>query len=379
MDALREWLVDKTLPVWLACGYDSAAGGFHEKLAFDLTPILNEGKRAMVQARQCYVFAGPGVHLTGASAAAKGGFDFLLAHCRHPEGGWRHRTERSGAALDDSRDLYDQAFVLFAAAWMIAAYGLDEARVAADETLEYLDHDRGHPAGGYTENVLADGTLAEGPRRQNPHMHLFEALLALYDATGEERCLERAARMFALARDKFIVDGALREYFTDDLEPAPGEKGQIVEPGHHMEWVWLLHRYAEHSGDRSAVETADRLYAFALSHGYDGRSGGVLDEVTGLGDALKKSRRLWPQTEALKAHVARYRHAGDTAALKRIEKGVAVLLRDHLKENAGGWCEHLDSSGINFYGSYPASTLYHLAFAVGELEHLHYGAGEKSV
>ena len=36
----------------------------------------------------------------------------------------------------------------------------------------------------------------------------------------------------------------------------------------------------------------------------------------------------------------------------------------------GGWREHINSDGENFYGSYPASTLYHLASAVGELERI---------
>ena len=76
------WLVEKTLPVWLARGGDHDCGGFHEGVAFDLTPVVDEGKRAMVQARQCYVFAGPGAHLSGASAAAEG--VRIPAHCRHP-------------------------------------------------------------------------------------------------------------------------------------------------------------------------------------------------------------------------------------------------------------------------------------------------------
>ena len=130
------------------------------------------------------------------------------------------------------------------------------------------------------------------------------------------------------------------------------------------------HRYAGLSGDRSAVQTAEALYAFALAHGYDIRSGGVVDEVTDSGQAIKESRRLWPQTEALKGHIARYCHTGDASTLARVEKGVALLLQDHLNETAGGWREHLDSDGLNFYGSYPASTLYHLAFAVAELKKL---------
>ena len=368
MNALAEWLFERTLPVWLTRGLDFESGGFHEKLSFDLVPVVSVGKRVLVQARQCYVFAGPGRKLPGASAAAKNGYDFMLAHYRHPDRGWRHRTAIDGTPLDDSRDLYDQAFALFAMAWMIQAFGRADARALADETLGYLDAERRHSSGGYSEMTLADGSLSDGPRRQNPHMHLFEALLALHEATADSEYLERAMELFELAQAKFLVDGTLREYFTDALEPAPGEAGRIVEPGHHLEWVWLLHRYAELTEDRRAIETASQLYTFALEFGYDRTSGGVCDTVMCDGRKLSNSRRLWPQTEALKAHAARCHYTGDSGAIVRIERGIEILLRDHLGENTGGWLEHLDFQGNNFYDSYPASTLYHLAFAVAELE-----------
>ena len=118
----------------------------------------------------------------------------------------------------------------------------------------------------------------------------------------------------------------------------------------------LLRRVtAEQSGNTSSAHaTAEGLMAFF---------------------SFPQSRRLWPQTEALKGHIARYCHTGDASTLARVEKGVALLLQDHLNETAGGWREHLDPDGINFYGSYPASTLYHLAFAVAELEQLHQAVG----
>ena len=324
----------------------------------------------MVQARQCYVFAVFADELPEGPSAAASGFDFMLSHGAHPDGGWRHRVAQDGSPQDESRDLYDQAFALFAAAWMHGAFGREDALPTASVTLDYLDAERAHPSGGYSENILAGGDLGQGPRRQNPHMHLFEAILALFDATGDDAYLGRAEVLFDLARTKFIVDGTLREYFTDELDPVPGEMGTIVEPGHHMEWVWLLHRYAALSGDHRAVETAARLYAFALDHGYDATSGGLLDEVTSTGNVHKDSRRLWPQTEALKGHLARLEHADDGAAAARVDAGLDSLLRHHLVGGGGNWHEHIHADGTNFYKSLPASSLYHLSFAVAELDRL---------
>ena len=370
---LRDWFVVKTLPIWLESGYDRQHEGFHEKLNFDLSPVLDQGKRTLVQARQCYVFASLGRELNDGPAAAMSGYEFLLSFGRHPDGGWRHRLERSGAPLDDARDLYDQAFALFAAAWMFRAYRQKNAIMAADETLDYLDSERRHSAGGFTEKVITEAVEVNEPRRQNPHMHLFEALLALFESTWDDQYLERASEIFELAKAKFFVDGSLREYFTEELELAPGYVGQLVEPGHNMEWVWLLHRYASHTQDKNAVNMASELYNFVNSHGYDEKSGGLYDQIFSGGRVIKNSRRLWPQTEALKAHLARFEYTGDESALTKITLGIESLFRNHLKVSDGGWLEHVHANGQNFYSSFPASTLYHLDFAIVELDRVYNG------
>ena len=45
-----------------------------------------------------------------------------------------------------------------------------------------------------------------------------------------------------LFRTKFFdtVSGTLAEYFNDDWSRAPGEDGRMTEPGHQMEWAWIL-------------------------------------------------------------------------------------------------------------------------------------------
>ena len=364
--ALRRRLFEDILPVWTTRGVDPGQG-FHERLDLSLQPVTELGKRALVQARQIYVFSHMAILGTveGADAAATAGLDFLLAHYRHPDGGWRHRVATDGAPMDDARNLYDQAFAVFAMAWHYRAFRDPRALPAAEATLDFLDAALAHPAGGYREGIEASGAFQTGPRRQNPHMHLLEATLALYESTGDARHRGRAAALVDLFRRRFLVDGSLREYLTEDLVPASGEAGRQVEPGHHFEWVWLLHEHARLTGDLAVRRDAEALYRFALAHGLDASSGGVIDMVDAGGRALSRRRRIWPQTEAIKAHAAQAL-AGDPAAPARLSAQCAALLRDHFATPPGVWHEHLDEAGASCVGYLPATSLYHLGLAAVE-------------
>ena len=85
------------------------------------------------------------------------------------------------------------------------------------------------------------------PRRQNPQMHLFEAMIAAFDATHDLAFQQRAGEFFAL----FLANlydkqkQVLGEYFEDDwskIEPVS------VEPGHQAEWAWLLKGFERITG-----------------------------------------------------------------------------------------------------------------------------------
>lgn len=369
-DTLESWLFDKTLPFWADHGVDNEAGGFHERLDRDRNPVVTDGKRTMVQARQIYVFAQAALlgRCPNAAALARSGRDFLLAHCRHPDGGWRFRVTRDGGPMDDTRDLYAHAFVLFGLAWLFRLDGDAPTRTQAEETAAFLDRALAHPAGGYREAVDGSGDPVAGERRQNPHMHLLEAFLAWFDASGDARWLERARTMLSLFEAHFRVGDTLRENFDETLAPLPDDRGTIVEPGHHYEWVWLLHRYQALSGDGQYDAAAGRLYAFAERHGVDAASGAIIDSVDASGAPLRRSQRLWPQTEAIKAHLARLEDSGDTAAGQRLTRQIEALCANHLARcPAGAWHEHLAEDGSDLVDTLPASSLYHVTLAAAEL------------
>ena len=54
---LKRWVVEEALPLWGGTGFDAARGSFVERLTFEGSPVLSAPRRAMVQARQIYVFS----------------------------------------------------------------------------------------------------------------------------------------------------------------------------------------------------------------------------------------------------------------------------------------------------------------------------------
>lgn len=370
-DALRrliDWFDRAALPLWAKAGYDAARGGFYESLDFSGAPVAEAPRRVRVQARQVHVFAVAAAEKRhpDAERLARAGFAWLREKAC-PEGGARgcvHLLDADGRVLDSRRDLYDQAFLLLACASMRAAFADAEAESLAGRVMAFLDRDLAAPAGGWAEDDR--GSL---PRRQNPHMHLFEAFLALYGATGEAGWLDRAGAVHALFETRFFnaAEGTLREFFTQSLEPAAGEAGAVIEPGHMAEWVALLARYETAGGvetraaRRALFEAAARLGAIAPR-------GFLADRIVLGAAAQDAAARLWPQTEYLKACLALARD-GDAAAAARAAALIEALFDTYLAEPVAGlWRDRFDGEGKPAAADAPASILYHLFDAVREAE-----------
>jgi mannose-6-phosphate isomerase len=365
--ALVDWAIDAALPLWATAGFDPEHGRFEERLTLGGGRLPDVPLRLMSQARQIHAYAlaaRRGWH-PGALALAERAYASMVRdyHGRDDRAGWVFSVRRDGAVADARRDLYTHAFVLLAIASYVQATGRRDALALADQTLAFVDRHMAAPTGGgFVEELPSNGGL----RRQNPHMHLFEALLALWECSHQERFLARATELFDLFATRFFRDpGILGEYFTADLEPADGVVGRIVEPGHHHEWVWLLRRFEEASA-RSVQAYVNALYGHADRHGFD-EAGMIIGELLVDGTPRAGTRRIWPVTEAIRTNLVEARRGrmqgeGRAAAL-------AVVLRDRFLtvDPPGGWLDRLDDKGRCVSEYMPASTLYHLLGAIDEL------------
>jgi mannose/cellobiose epimerase-like protein (N-acyl-D-glucosamine 2-epimerase family) len=361
--SLKSKMIEQSLPLWAGKGWDAARGGFVERLTADGRADLEAPRRIRVQARQIYCYAKAaeiGWYPQGGEIARKG-LDYLLAKAKWPDGkpGFVHLLSPEGAVLNPLRDTYDHAFVLLALA---SVYQLDrdaQVRAEIDSLIQFVETQLRSPDGGYLE-----GVPASLPRRQNPQMHMFEALIAAFDATHDQAFQARAGDLFGL----FIASlydtqkGVLGEYFEQDwsrIEPVS------VEPGHQAEWVWLLKGFERITGCPTAKHRGQLLQS-ALR--YRDASGCLFDEGDSQGNIVKASRRCWPQTEIVKAWVAQA-EAGEAGAADEARAALVRLDRHYLQHPAaGGWYDQFDGEGRSLVDTIPASTFYHVLCAIAEAD-----------
>jgi mannose-6-phosphate isomerase len=322
----------------------------------------------MVQARQLYVLSHAALlgDTSGRDAAARG-YEFLLRHYRdRAHGGWYFRAADPGEPMDRGKDLYGHAFLLFALAYLHRAFAAPDAVALAAATYDELLANMANPAGGFWDRTDAAWQPEPGVQRQNPHMHLLEALLALHEATHDSWWLTEAERLVRLFLDRFYdrPTGTLGEFFSADWQPHP-ERGNIVEAGHHYEWVWLLHKFRQAGGTAAVAAASERLFAVAVAHGSDPEHGGIHDQIDRAGAALLTTRRIWPVTEAIKAQVARI-EAGLAVPAGEPDRLIGQLFRDFLRPERDGWVETMTREGQPLQTTLPGSTPYHIFLAAAE-------------
>jgi mannose/cellobiose epimerase-like protein (N-acyl-D-glucosamine 2-epimerase family) len=357
-----DWMVASALPLWAESGWDPHTESFVERLDFEGRPHANAPRRVMVQARQIFVYSV--AHRRGWRPDAK---EMVLRAAGRMisryfeadgQGGWAFSVDAKGAIVDSRRDLYAQAFALLGLAY---AYRVDANPLylrTAEKTLAFLDESMAAPTGGYLECL----PVPDGPRRQNPHMHLFEALLALHAvAPGKAMFLDKAAHICRLFLERFLQHdrAILAEYFQDDWKLAGADLS--FEPGHHFEWVWLLawyERFSNASQRSMLAEAGDKLWRIAHALGVS-EEGIIYGQVAADGRILDKSSRLWSYAEAAKAaHFAAKRgHIGSDAPQRFLD-----LLHDRFLSSgvSGVWIDHLDERGRPKVDFVPASSLYHI-------------------
>jgi mannose/cellobiose epimerase-like protein (N-acyl-D-glucosamine 2-epimerase family) len=361
---LKVFVVEQALPLWATAGFDERSGCFHERLEFSGEPSRDVPRRLLVQARQIVVYSRAALinWNSRGKALALRAFGSLERRYRFPDGspGWIFSTDSAGRPLDKTRDLYSHAFVLYMLAWLYKLSNDSSFLSLADSTLSDIDQIFSCGDGrGFLSKVPGPGNL----REQNPHMHLFEALLALAEASGMERYLGRAAAVVDLF-DLALADpqtGVVREIFDANWKPdrAPGENQ--VEPGHQMEWAWLLREWERVAGS-NVGERVGRLVAHATTYGINRDKNLVIGIVKEGGSVVSGASRVWPQTETIRA-LCREDAAGMLWP-KLVSELMEGLFKHHLPSHLhGGWMDQIDQNGNPAVGFIPASTLYHVVGA----------------
>lgn len=370
---LKVWLHDCALPLWLAEGFHGPDGGYSETLTLTGQATTTH-RRSRVHPRQVFCFAEAGNRGWGGEwqNAVERGFDYYDRTYQLPNGFYASLADHEGRVLDESFDLYNQAFAILAYAHIAKAqpHRRSELGPRATQMLNNLKAAYAHPKAGFEE-----ASPRKLPLCSNPHMHLFEAAMACETQAGFDHEIWRAQAddIAELCLTHFIdpESGGLREFFDGEWKPHPDARGRIMEPGHQFEWAWLLTRWAISRNRPDALQKAKRLFEIGEGHGLcPVRKVAVmalLDDFS-VHDPLA---RLWPQTEWLKSAMllaviteGQERQAYLASAMRAVN-ALQLFLDVPLK---GLWRDKLKADGSFVDEDAPASSFYHIVCAIYELE-----------
>ena len=342
------------MPYWAehACKPDNS---WVEHLNLDGFPDLSAERRWRVLARQVYVYA------KASSLGWYNGREIAISTYEKMKSvGFVHRVAASGEITNPMRDLYDHAFYILAASSLFALTKQKTYLEDAEALLEWIDAELTHPKGGWKESDQVD---LNAPRRQNPHMHLLEASLFLHGITQDPKHLRYADKVFALFKAHVYESGTISEFFAADWTLTSGDKGQTAEPGHAVEWIWLLGQYHKATGTL-VEEYQTELYCRAQI----GRGWFLNDEEDKSGNIRRETKRLWVQTEVIKAHLAMAER--DVAGARNMAAAVIDALFPTYLTAEGLWNDQINACGGNIAATIPVSTFYHILCMAAESERI---------
>ncbi|QWW19996.1 AGE family epimerase/isomerase [Schaalia sp. 19OD2882] len=292
-----------------------------------------------------------------------------LTHSLHDDefGGWFRAVDTQGhgplTPADTVKEAYSHAFVVLAAAGALQA-GHPEAADLLEEAVSTTERYWWEPEHGRVrESASRNWTSFEPYRGINANMHTVESMLAVHDATGDTRFLDRA-----VAVCDFVLEGAagriwrILEHYTSTWQPQPEyNRDRPADPfrpygatvGHAFEWARLSIQAhvtkQRHGTGRADLSREIALIRQALADGWavDGAPGFVYTTDFD-GRPVAHERMHWVVCEAINALVVLRAAARELSLDAQIdcdawERVLWDYAREHLIASPGHWREELDS------------------------------------
>ncbi len=330
----RQWLAEQAsdLFAFYQSRIINPAGGFFD---LDTTGQVIEESNPVRQihntTRMVHCFAiGTLLGRPGCDAIVDHGMAYLWNRHRDVEHGGYVWSLDDDTLRDDTKQAYGHAFVLLAASSAkVVGHPLAD-RLLEDITgiLETRFWEGQH--GAVAEEFGRDWSPISQYRGQNSNMHLTEALMGAFEATGDRSYLEKAESIAGLiiGRHAAALDYRVAEHFMADWSLDKEFRGYDVfrpfgtTPGHWLEWarlllqLWVL-------GDRRhewLPEASQSLFRQSVELGWDREKGGFFYTLDWDNRPVLRQKLWWPCAEAIGAaafliehspsdfHEAWYRH-----------------------------------------------------------------------
>lgn len=322
---LEHELQENILSFWIKHTIDEEHGGFFGEIDQQMNINTNAKKSLVLNARILWTFArayrvyGRQEYLDMSERA----YSYLQTRFIDKEfGGLYWMVDAQGQPSEDKKQIYGQAFVIYALAEFYHATGraevLEEA-IKLFHTVEKYGYDPIYK--GYIEALSREWMITENlslsskdmneKKSMNTHLHVLEAYTGLYRVWKSEVLHNKLAELLETMLAHIIDDKG--EHFHLFLDEEWNVKSDIISYGHDIEGSWLLVEAAEVLGDTDLLQrvktVAVSMAEAVLAEGIDS-DGGIWNEADANG-LIAKDKDWWPQAEAVVGFYNAYQMTGD--------------------------------------------------------------------
>lgn len=327
-------LTQNILPFWIKRVVDHERGAFLGELTNNLGIHLNVERGALLSTRILWTYSAAyrqnqdPVLLEMARRA----YDDLEKNFRdHQYGGYYWSVTAEGKPLRTRKQIYGQAFAIYALSEYHRASGLREPLDQAIAIYHLLEkHGREPKFGGYLEAFsrewghIDDMRLGADdmnePKSQNTHLHVMEAYTNLMRVWPDAALKRSQTELLDVMLNRILDTSShhLGLFFAEDWTP----RSTAVSYGHDIEACWLLMEAATVLGDANLTARIKsevlKIADATLAQGVD-TDGAIYNEGNERG-VTNTNKEWWPQAEAVVGFI-------DAFELSKDERFLQAALR----------------------------------------------------
>ena len=310
---IRRELTENILPFWMRHAVDRENGGFYGTISNDLAVGKQSPRAAVINTRILWTFsAACGLVDSAYRETADWACKYVLDKFWDAEyGGVYWMVDHLGRPLSDRKQIYAQAFAIYALSEYFRATGNPESLERAKELYRLIEANSFEPLhGGYLEacsrewGALDDLRLSDkdlnSPKSMNTCLHVMEAYTNLLRVWPDSALRASQKALLEVTLDRIVDEstGHFRMFFDSAWNSLTGH----VSFGHDIEGSWLIYEAAEVLGDAHLLDRSHKLAIRMAQAVYDeglDKDGSLFYEADSKGKLIDPNKHWWPQAEAV--------------------------------------------------------------------------------
>lgn len=353
-------LTKNILPFWMERMVDEKNGGFFGQINGENKLVSEAPKGGILNARILWTFSSAVLNLKNSQYLkfAERAKNYILDHFFDAEnGGTYWMLHADGTPADTKKQIYSQAFFIYALTELHRASGDEECLSKAKDLFHLIEkHSFDSEKNGYFEAYSRDWQLlddlrlsekdANEKKTMNTHLHILEAYTNLYRVWKDENLEKQLQNLIELFLTKIINPRThhLDLFFDEDWNC----KSTIISYGHDIECAWLLNEAAEVLGNENLLNRVFKETLFVTEASSEGiqSNGGLINEKNYQTGHTDKNFDWWPQAEGMVGFFHAFQQTKNEYYALRTASLWSFIQENIIDHDGGEWFWSVTETGI---------------------------------